>query len=81
MLTLATKTKMSPEEVIKKAVDFFGPNGYKLEIKEQSTDCAYFVGGGGGVDVTTCIEDGKTSVDVASREWDYQTKEFVGKIS
>ncbi len=80
MLTLGTKTNLNPEEVIKQAIDFFGPNGYKLEIQEQSQECAYFIGGGGGVDVTTCVEEGKTSVDVSSREWDFQIKEFLGKI-
>lgn len=80
MLNLATKTKLSPEEVIKRAVEFFGPGGYGLEVKEQSADCAYFVGGGGGVDVTACAEEKETSVELASREWDYQIREFINKI-
>ncbi len=46
MLKIATKTKLSPEEAIKRAVEFFGPGGYGLEVKEQSFDCAYFEGGG-----------------------------------
>ncbi len=80
MLNITTKTKLSPEEVVKQAVDFFGPNGYKLEVKEQSADCAYFEGGGGGVDVIACSEEKETSVEFTSREWDYQVKEFIGKI-
>lgn len=46
MLNLAVKTKLSSGEVIKRAVAFFGPNGYGLEVKEQSDNCAYFEGGG-----------------------------------
>ncbi|MFC1939624.1 hypothetical protein ACFLXO_02935 [Chloroflexota bacterium] len=80
MLKLATNTKLTPEEAIKRAVDFFGPGGYGLEVKEQSPNCAYFLGGGGGVNVTACAGDKGTSVEVESREWDFQVKAFVGKI-
>ena len=80
MLNLSVKTKLSPEEAVKRAVEFFGPGGYGMEIKEQSETCAYFEGAGGGVDVTTCIEEKGTSVELASREWDYQVQEFARKI-
>ncbi len=80
MLKMVTTTKLSPEEAIKRAVEFFGPNGHGLEIKNQAADCAYFEGGGGGVDVTACTEDKGTSVELESREWDYQVREFIGKI-
>ena len=81
MLRMATKTKLSPEEAIKRAVAFFGPGGYRLEVKEQSTGYAYFEGGGGGVEVTACAEEKGTSVELVSREWDYQVKEFIHTIS
>jgi len=80
MLKIATKTKLSPEEAVKRAVEFFGPDGYGLEIKNQSPDCAYFEGGGGGVEVIACAEEKRTSVVLESREWDYQVKEFIRKI-
>ena len=80
MLKIATKTKLSPEEAVKRAVEFFGPDGYGLEIKNQSLDCAYFEGGGGGVEITACAEEKRTSVELESREWDYQAKEFIRKI-
>jgi len=80
MLNIATKTRLKPEEVVKRAVEFFGPKGYKLEVKDQSADCASFEGGGGGVEITTCIEGKQTSVDLTSREWDYQVNEFIGKL-
>ena len=80
MLKIATKTKLSPEEAIKRAVEFFGPNGYGLEIKEQRADCAYFEGGGGGVDIIACAERKGSTVDLESREWDFQVKEFIRKI-
>lgn len=80
MLKIATKTKLSPEEAIKRAVGFFGPGGYELEVKNQSPGCAYFEGSGGGVNVTACTEEKRTSVVLESREWDYQVKEFIRKI-
>ncbi len=80
MLKIATKTKLSPEEAIKPAVEFFGPSGHGLEVKGQQADCAYFEGGGGGVNVTACAEEKGTSVELESREWDFQVREFIGKI-
>ncbi len=80
MLRIATTTKLSPEEAIKRAVEFFG-SGYGLEVKEQAPNCAYFEGGGGGVNVTACTEEKGTSVELESREWDYQAEEFIRKIS
>ena len=80
MLKIATNTKLSPEEAIKRAVEFFGPNGYGMNVKEQNPDCVSFEGGGGGIDVSACVDEGKTSVELESREWDYQVKEFITKI-
>ena len=80
MLNLEVKTKLSPEEAVKRAVEFFGPGGYGLEIREQTETCAYFEGAGGGVDVTACTEEKGSSVEITSREWDYQVREFAGKI-
>ncbi len=81
MLKIATKTRLSPEEAIKKAVQFFGPGGYGLEIKEQNPTCVYFEGGGGGINVSACTEGKRTSVEFESREWDSSVKEFIRKIS
>ena len=80
MLKIGTDTKLAPEDVITKAVDFFGPNGYQLEIKEQSEGYVYFQGGGGGVEVTTSVNEKGTYADVTSTEWDFQVKEFIAKI-
>ena len=80
MLRIATKTKLSPEEAVKRAVEFFGPAGHGLEVKEQSTDCAYFEGSGGGVEITSCAEEKGASVELVSREWDRQVREFIRDI-
>ena len=44
MFTMETKSKKSPEEIIKQAVKFFGPEGYQLEIKEQTDSWAFSKG-------------------------------------
>ncbi len=81
MLKMSAKTKLSPEEVIKRAVAFFGPSGYGLEVKDESAGYVCFEGGGGGVEVSASPEGKRASVELVSREWDYQVKEFLGKIS
>ena len=81
MIRMTAKTKMSPEETIKRAVAFFGAGGYGLEVKEQSAGYVYFEGGGGGVEVKAVAEGKGASVELVSREWDYQVKEFLGTIS
>ena len=77
MLRIATKTKLTPEEVIKKALKFFGPEGYKLKITNQTDTSAAFEGSGGTVELSACNDEGKTTVDFLSREWDFQVKEFI----
>ncbi|MGD9142974.1 MAG: hypothetical protein PVG61_03920 [Dehalococcoidia bacterium] len=81
MIRLEAKTKLSPEKTIEEAVSFFGPGGYGLEVKENMADHAFFVGGGGSVTVTVKPEDKKTSVDIVSREWDFQVQQFLEKIT
>jgi hypothetical protein len=80
MLRIATKTKLLPEEAIKKAIKFFGPDGYKLQITNQTDTSVSFEGGGGTIDITTCKDNDKTEVEFLSREWDYQVKEFIKSI-
>ena len=80
MLRLSTNSRLNPEEVIKRAVKFFGPEGYGLEVREETASGAAFEGGGGSVEVTASTEGEKTTVELTSREWDYQVKEFIGKV-
>ena len=80
MLRLAKKTKLKPEETIRKAIDFFGPKGYGLKLHEDSPCCAKFEGGGGTVEVSSSAEEKGTSVEILSQEWDFQAREFMGKL-
>lgn len=80
MLKLNIRTKHNPGEVVKKALEFFGPGGRGLKVTEQSDTCVSFEGGGGRITVTACTDDKGTSVDLETREWEYQIKEFARKI-
>jgi hypothetical protein len=79
MLKIAKESKLKPEEVIKKAKEYFG-KGYGLEVKEEEDCYLYLEGGGGSVSINTATGKKGSSVDIESREWDYQTKEFLNRI-
>lgn len=80
MLKIGTKTKLTPEQAIKQAKEFFGAGGYGLQVVEEDSSSACFEGGGGRVEVVACAEGKGASVDLVSQEWDYQAREFVKKI-
>jgi hypothetical protein len=104
MARYGKESKLSPDKVMEKALEFFGPGGLGLEVKEQGEDCATFEGGGGHVFVQACekrlalsgvegpalsgvegpvlsgVEGIGSEVDLETREWDYQVKQFMGKI-
>jgi len=80
VLNIETRSKLSPEEAIKSAVKFFGPQGYGLKVKEEDPCCVEFEGAGGGVAVSASAQGTGSKVNLESREWDYQVKEFIGKI-
>lgn len=81
MIRLQKKTKMSPQETIDKAMAFFGPSGYGMDVSDQSKGSVRFEGAGGGVEIATYLEDKNTSVEVISREWEIQAREFMAKIN
>jgi len=80
MLRIATQTKLSPEQVIRKAIDFFGPNGLKLTITSQADSTASFEKDEGSVTVVATKEKGKTSVEFTTREWESQVEQFIMMI-
>jgi hypothetical protein len=81
MMRIAAKTRLNPGEVIRRAVAFFGPGGCGLAVTEQSGGYACFEGGGGDVEVSVSAQGKGASVELVSREWDYQVKQFLGTIS
>ena len=80
MLNLEVKTKLSVDETITRLKSFFGEGGLNLEITEEMSDFLIFEGGGGFVRATVCPEEGKTVIDLQTREWEMQVKEFSSKL-
>ncbi|MFL7795251.1 MAG: hypothetical protein AB8I69_24130 [Anaerolineae bacterium] len=80
MPAYSVETKKSPEEAIKAAKAYFGEEGLGLQAKEEGPCCTYFEGGGGFVRVTASKSGGRTTVDLETREWDHQVKQFMQKL-
>ncbi len=80
MLNATKESKLKPEEVIKRAVNFFGSKGLGLIIKEEDKCSVYLEGGGGGVRVNTTASKKGSTVDVETREWETQVKDFLALL-
>ncbi len=80
MLKLNIRTRRSPADVVKKALDFFGPGGYGLKVTQQGDTCVSFEGGGGHITVIACTDNEGASVDLETGEWEHQVREFARKI-
>lgn len=82
MISLGKQSKLAPEQVIDKAVDFFGPGGWGLTVIERAPCCVRLEATGGFVFVQASGgEKGKgAEVSIESREWENAAKQFLGKI-
>jgi len=82
MISLVKESKLVPSKVIDKAVAFFGPGGWGLEVIDRAECGVRFEGGGGHVSVqATGKEKGKGSeVTLESREWERAAQEFLTKV-
>ncbi len=74
------KTKLSPEDVIEKAKAHFGEGGAGLSIKDEGACCITLEGGGGFVTVSATQEGDKTDVELTTREWIFDVKQFMRAI-
>lgn len=80
MINLEVKTKVSVEEARNRLKSFFGEGGLGMEITEDNESCVNFEGTGGFVHTNLCIENGKTRIDLKSREWEIQVEQFAKEI-
>ena len=80
MIKIAKQTGLAPEEVIDRASKFFGKKGEGLEEKERNPCCISFEGAGGYVSISINEEEEKRIVDVETREFEYQAKQFLVKV-
>ena len=80
MIRLGKETKLSGEQVLERAIAFFGEQGQGLSITERSSRHVSLEGCGGFVTVEVRQENGATKVDVSTREWETQAKGFIRKL-
>lgn len=81
MARYSVETRESPEEVIQKAVGYFGGEGLGLSVGTEDPCCVTFEGGGGHVSVAASQEEeGRTTVELETREWDYHVKRFMAQV-
>ncbi len=80
MLRIGKASNYSPAEVLERAIAYFGPDGVGLEPQEQSEEAVQFVGAGGHVLVQVAPQTKGTDVDIQTREFDYDVKQFLHKI-
>lgn len=77
MIRISKRTRLHPEKIIAKAEHFFGEKGLGLVSEERTPCCISFAGSGGYVTVTVVEEKTTRTVDVESREFDYQARQFL----
>ncbi|MFO7850339.1 MAG: hypothetical protein R6V67_10295 [Spirochaetia bacterium] len=82
MAVYEKKVKKDIEKVLEETRAFFGPGGEGLEITQDEPCCLSFSGGGGHVSVSVSNEQSEkmTTLEIETREWDYQVRQFLKKI-
>lgn len=80
MLRIAKQSRLSPEEIIDRASKYFGNGGEQLEEKERNRCCISFEGSGGYVSISIVEETKNRTVDVETREFEYQAKRFLERL-
>src|SRR5437773_11866799 len=80
MLKLEVKTRL-PEEQVTQRIRAFFRDGNGLNITAEAPDCLTFEGGGGYVTATICREANETRVELETREWEEQVKQFARGVS
>ena len=81
MIVLSFETQKKQEEILDKTVKYFTEE-VGLEVTERSDCCVHFQDRNqlGHVKVTLSQKGAKFEVDVESREFDYQAKQFVSEF-
>lgn len=80
MSVYSKKTSESPSRILERAVSYFGPGGLGLTSQSIDEGTAVFEGGGGHVGITVCPKDGKAEIELETREWDIQVREFLTEL-
>jgi hypothetical protein len=78
MLNIETKTKLAPDEAMKRVAKYF--QGFGMKVVDQTSDHALFEGAGGSVEISVCQDKGITTLAFISREWDSPVKDFIESL-
>ena len=82
MRNLEAHTRLRPNEVLKRGLEFFGPQGLGLRIRQRQLTKVEFEGGGGDVTISVLLdlEHEGTTVDLVAREWDRKAEDFLASL-
>ncbi|MBI5577931.1 MAG: hypothetical protein HY895_02150 [Deltaproteobacteria bacterium] len=80
MIRIEKTSRLTAEQIIRRASEFFGEGGEGLEQTGLQDCCVSFAGGGGHVTVFVADEKTHRTVDVESREFEYQAKRFLESV-
>jgi hypothetical protein len=80
MIRISKTSRLSQDEVLARAVRFFGKGGEGLEETERGPCCVSFAGAGGYVTVTVTDVNGEREVEAESREFEYQVRRFLASL-
>jgi hypothetical protein len=80
MIRIAKQTRLAPVDTIERASKFFGKDGEGLTETERNLCCIYFEGVGGYVAVSVVDDAKHRTVEVETREFEYQAKGFLEKL-
>jgi hypothetical protein len=78
-LRYEVNTKLTTQEALERAINFFGRGGQGLEVRSRGDFSLVFLGGGGYVAITALPGD-KTTIDLETREWDWAVRQFMEKV-
>ncbi len=79
MLKMSVHSKLDPEDVVTRAVEFFKKK-HEMKINEQSSTGVCFQDALGKVDVVACADRKGTTVEFSSVEWDHEVREFARRL-
>jgi hypothetical protein len=81
MLRISKESRLAPDEILARASRYFGKGGEGLDETERGSCCISFAGGGGYVTVMVSEEGNlHREVDVESREFEYQARQFLSMV-
>jgi hypothetical protein len=81
MAAYTVETRRIPDQVIELAIAYFGEGGLGLSAEYLGPCCAYFQNGEGFVRVEARKGQGRTKVDLETRDWDYDVRQFMRRLA